>query len=84
MTIAELHNKLKELKISEDDYYLHGIYGSTDDNDKIALVIKKGKFTVEYEVYYKEKGAKTSEKTFFSENEACQYIYKQLSYGAGK
>ncbi len=46
MTVAELHGKLKELGISENTYYLLGIYGSSDDNDKIALTIKKGKLTV--------------------------------------
>ena len=46
MTLAELHNKLKELEIPENTYYLNGIYGSSDDNDKIALTIRKGKITV--------------------------------------
>jgi len=84
MTIAELHSKLKELEISENNYYLHGIYGSLDDSDKIALTITKGKIGVEYEVYYKEKGEKQSAKTFLTEDEACQYIYRQLSYGVSK
>ena len=79
MTIAELHSKLKESGISENTYYLHGIYGSTDDNDKIALTIRKGKTAVEYEVYYKEKGQKHSAKIFITEDDACQYIYRQLS-----
>jgi len=79
MTIAELHSKLKKIKVSENAYYLHGIYGSLDDNDKIALTIRKGKITMEYEVYYKEKGSKQSIKTFINEDEACQYIYRQLS-----
>ncbi|HWK06833.1 MAG TPA: hypothetical protein VNS58_24530 [Puia sp.] len=78
MTLAELHNKLKELQISENTYYLHGIYGSSDDNDKMALTIRKGKIAVEYEVYFKEKGEKQSTKTFITEDGACQYIYRQL------
>lgn len=82
MTLAELHNKLKELKISENKYYLHGIYGSSDDNDKIALTIRKGKITVEYEVYFKEKGEKQSTKIFITEDDACQYIYRLLSSNA--
>ena len=84
MTLAELHNKLKELEISENTYYLHGIYGSLDDNEKIALTIRKGKITVEYEVYYKDKGAKQSIKIFVTEDDACQYIYKKLSFGFNK
>lgn len=78
MTIAELHRKLQELGISQDRYYLHGLYGSTNDDDKLALTIKKGKYAVEYEVYYKERGEKHSTRIFISEDEACQYIYKRL------
>jgi hypothetical protein len=47
MTIEELHNKLTELKIPADQYYLQGLYGSTDDNDKVALTMKRGKYTIE-------------------------------------
>lgn len=78
MTIAELHNSLKELGISEDKYYLHGLYGSTDDSDKLALIMRKGKYAVEYEVYYKEKGEKHSVGIFFTEDEACLYIFRRL------
>ena len=84
MTLPELHNKLKELEIPENTYYLHGLYGSPDDNDKIALTIRKGKLFVEYEVYYKEKGEKQSTKTFVSEDEACQYFYRQITHNASK
>ena len=78
MTIKELDIKLKKLGIPVDRYYLHGLYGSTNDNDKIALIIRKGKYSTEYEVYYKEKGVKNIEQVFYTENEACQYIYKEL------
>ena len=83
MTIAELHIKLKELGISEDKYYLHGLYGSTADDDKIALTMRKGKYTVEYEVYYKERGSKSSARIFTTEEDACQYIYKQFITNEG-
>ncbi|HEY0669529.1 MAG TPA: hypothetical protein VGD22_15205 [Sphingobacteriaceae bacterium] len=79
MTIEELHNKLTELKIPTDQYYLHGFYGSTDDNDKVALTMKRGKYTIEYEVYYKERGEKHSIKNFTDENEACNYILKKFT-----
>jgi hypothetical protein len=72
--ISELHNQLQLLNIPEDWYYLHGLYGSTDDNDKIALVIKQDN----YEVYFKERGQKTSERYFDKESEACEYMLKQL------
>jgi hypothetical protein len=78
MTIAELYNNLKELGISEDKYYLHGLYGSTDDNDKLALIMRKGKYTVEYEAYFKERGEKHSIRIFSTEDEACLYVYNRL------
>lgn len=78
MTIQELHIKLKELGIPEDRYFLHGLYGSTNDDDKLSLTIRKGAYSVEYEVYFKERGEKHSTRIFTSENEACQYLYKRL------
>lgn len=53
MTISELHNRLKESGINDDQYFLHGLFGSKDDNDKIALTIRKGQYVIEYETYYK-------------------------------
>jgi len=78
MTINELHNNLNKKGISEDQYFLHGLFGSTDDNDKIALTIRKGKDGVEYVTYYRERGEKHSLRTFTIESEACEYIYKKL------
>ncbi|MDB5025938.1 MAG: hypothetical protein JWP78_3693 [Mucilaginibacter sp.] len=78
MTVNELYIKLKGLGIPDNRYYLHGLYGSTNDDDKLALVIKKGIHTIEYEVYYKERGEKHSVKVFATENDACQYVYKRL------
>ena len=46
MTIAELHKKLIEKEIKEDSYFLQGLYGSKNDNEKLALSIKKGKFNL--------------------------------------
>lgn len=78
MTIEELHFKLQELKIPADKYYLHGLYGSTDDNDKIALTIKKGEYTIEYEIYFKERGERHSIKKFTNEAEVTIWILKKL------
>lgn len=78
MTIKELHNKLKERGISEDQYFLHGLFGSTNDDEKIALTIKKGKYGIEYETYFRERGEKYSSRIFATEKEACEYIYKEL------
>ena len=78
MTIQELHFKLKEIGIPEDRYYLHGLWGSTNDDDKLSLTIKVGDCITEYEVYFKERGEKHSSRIFWNEDEACQYIYKRL------
>jgi len=78
MTISELHNRLNESGINHDQYFLHGLFGSKDDNDKIALTIKKVQYGIEYETYYKERGEKHSIRIFNTENEACEYVYKKL------
>lgn len=78
MTIKELHKRLQEGGILEDQYFLHGLFGSADDNDKIGLTIKKGQYGLEYETYYKERGEKHSIRTFSTEKEACEHIYKKL------
>ena len=70
--------KLKDLGIPEDRYYLHGLFGSTNDNGKLSLAIKKGSHLIEYEVYDKEKGEKHSVRVFTSEDEACNYVYNRL------
>lgn len=78
MTIKELHKRLQEDGILENQYFLHGLYGSTDDNDKIGLTIRQGQYELEYETYYKERGEKHSIRTFKTEKEACEHIYKKL------
>ena len=74
MTIKELHNQLKKMGVSEDAYYLHGLYGSINDSEKYALTIRKGKYSIEYEIYYKERDQKNIDRIFTSENEACAYM----------
>lgn len=78
MTINELYLKLLKSEISEERFYLHGLFGSTDDDNKFALNIRKGKHAIEYEVYYKERGEKHSSRVFSAEDDACQYIFKKL------
>lgn len=43
MTIKKLNSELKNIGVSGNRYYLQGLFCSTDDNDKIALIDKKGK-----------------------------------------
>ena len=78
MTLDELHKKLQATGVPSDWYYLHGLYGSTDDNNKLALTIKKGKYTIEYEVYFRERGEKHSTMTFNDEDKACDYLFKHI------
>ena len=79
MNIKELYTKLIELNIPEDQFYLHGLYGSTNDNEKESLTIKRGKYTIIYEVYYRERGNKHSIRNFTDENEACNYILNKFT-----
>ncbi|MFC0878924.1 hypothetical protein ACE01N_20185 [Saccharicrinis sp. FJH2] len=78
MTIEELNSELKKIGVSDDRYCLQGLFGSTDDNDKIAMTIKMGKYTAEYEVYYRERGEKHSSRTFTNETDACEYILSKI------
>ena len=78
MTIKYLNKELKKLGVSDDKYYLHGLYGSTDDNEKLALAIKRGKYTIEYEVYYRERDEKYSKQLFTSETKACEYFLHKI------
>lgn len=79
MTISELHNALRDFGIPGEEYYLHGLYGSADDNDKLSMTIKKKKHTIEYEVYFRERGEKHSSRTFTEEHESCAYFFKRLT-----
>ena len=78
LTLESLHKKLNNLGITTEQYYLHGLFGSTDDNDKLSLTITKGKETLEYEIYYKERGEKHLKDIFTTEEEACKYILSQF------
>ena len=78
MTLSELNTKLQNKGILKDKYFLHGLFGSADDNDKIGLTIRKGQYGLEYETYYKERGEKHSIIIFRTEKEACEHIYKKL------
>ncbi|MGQ1947957.1 hypothetical protein ACT3CD_12750 [Geofilum sp. OHC36d9] len=77
MTIVELHKKLIDLEVDSERFYLHGLYGSTSDDNKLSMTINKGKYTIEYEIYYRERGEKHSVNVFTDESEACEYfLYK--------
>lgn len=78
MNLKELSAHLEKLNVSPDQYYIHGLFGSPDDNEKLAMEVKKGRYFAEYEVYFKERGTKQSSKIFTSETEACEFMYSKL------
>lgn len=78
MTLSELYENLKEKGIDDRSIYLHGLHGSADDNEKLALTIKKGKYTAIWEVYFKERGEKHSVNEFNDESSACEYYLKKM------
>ncbi|MEM7548058.1 MAG: hypothetical protein AAF363_00180 [Bacteroidota bacterium] len=78
MTLKELHLKLKSLNIPEDQYCLHGLFGSANDDEKLSITIRKKKYNYEYEVYYKERGLRSFSRIFNSEEEATVYFYNQI------
>ena len=77
MTIAELYDELKNIGLDDSAIYLHGLHGSTDDNEKLSLTIKKGKYSAVWEVYFKERGEKHSIREFQNETDACEYYLKK-------
>jgi hypothetical protein len=72
-----LHERLKSHGISEDNYHLLGLFGSSSDDEKISLNIKRGEYTIVFETYYKERGEKHSVTEFNDIDEACDYIFKK-------
>ena len=78
MTIEQLHRRLSENGISPNDYYLQGLFGSTDDNEKIALRIFKMDNKITYQVYFKERGQISWTKEFYNEADAAQEIFRKL------
>ena len=49
-----------------------------DDNDKPALTIRRGKYGLEYEVYFKERGEKNFVRVFTDEDEVSDWFLKML------
>jgi hypothetical protein len=76
MTIEDLHKQLSALGITGDKYYLHGLFGSTDDNDKLALRVFKDSNRIKYQVYFKERGEVSSTWDFETENEPARIYFK--------
>ncbi len=71
MNMKELTKLLKKAHVPNCDYNFTGT-GRTDE--RINL-IKNGD---EWEVFFVERGVKTTDEFFDTEDEACQYIYEEL------
>jgi hypothetical protein len=78
MTLKELYKKLTDSGITDSQYYLHGLYGSTDDNERLGLQIFKQNNRINYQVFFKERGQVTSAWDFNSEDEACKFMFEKL------
>ena len=78
MTIKQLHDKLTELGVDESRYYLHGLFGATNDDEKVALSIKVVNGQKEYQIYFRERGETTLIRSFNNEPDACRFILKRL------
>ena len=71
MRKQELKEKLIEKNISDFCYNLEG-KGRTDE--RFCLEFINGV----WHVYYSERGVKTTDCMFKTEDEACQYLYEKL------
>jgi hypothetical protein len=73
--LKNFYNRLKELSISDQILSARTFGSLTTANDNQLLSIKMGKYTAEYEVYYKERGNKKhSSRIFMTEAEACDFL----------
>ena len=76
MKVAELSKELQKLDIDELSYSI----GYTSDSEKYVIdSIPNGKWVT----YYSEKGLRTGERTFDSEEEACNYFIQTLKRDVG-
>ena len=69
MNIRELKKALKAARIPAESYNLDG---KGRDDERLCLVNENSKWVV----YYLERGVRTTELFFDSEEEACDYILK--------
>ena len=71
MTVEELKRNLTEMNIPEDMYSL--MTGGYPNEAFCLIKSDKG-----WEVYYSERGQKSSVREFSSESEACEYLKQKL------
>jgi len=80
MNIEQLYKRLTEAGVPEYRFFIHGLFGSTDENERLALTIYKQGDKTCYEVYFKERGTSSTLNVFSTESEACNFMYEKLIY----
>ncbi len=71
MTIEVLEKQLKKAGVPD---YIYNLTGQRKKDECLCLEKNQDKWSV----YYLERGIKTTNEFFDSENEACQFLYDQL------
>lgn len=71
MTRAVLEKKLKVAVVPD---YIYNLTGKGIKDERLCLE----KIQDKWSVYYLERGIKTTNEIFNSENDACQFLYDQL------
>jgi hypothetical protein len=78
--IKSLHEKLLAHNVAENSYHLLGLFGSSDDDLKLSLNIKRGKYTIIFEIYSKDRGEKHTLFETADIDEACEYFFRKAIY----
>jgi hypothetical protein len=78
--IKSLHEKLLAHHIDEESYHLLGLFGSTNDDLKLSLNIKRGKYTIMFEIYSKDRSEKHILLETTDIDEACEYFFRKAIY----
>ncbi len=76
MNREELEKKLKMTGVPE---YIYNLTDHGKKDERLCLERDQDKWSV----YYSERGIKTTNKYFDSEDAACQFLYEQL-HGIGR
>ncbi len=71
MNVQELRSILKKSRVSD---FLYSLDNKGRDDERLCLDYRDGKWNV----YYLERGVKTTNLFFETESEACEYIYNHL------
>jgi hypothetical protein len=78
--IKSLHEKLLAHHVTEESYYLLGLFGSNNDDLKLSLNIKRGKYTIIFEIYAKDRDEKHILFETADIDEACEYFFRKATY----